>query len=1725
MSVTMLNACYVCCTPDCRSFGKEFDVEEAQSFKFVCLKCGQPLNLFSEAASSDIHPSSLPSYFAHPWSSYLQETNSRVKLHWLVDTAEVCVRFCVAIALAELVAGNSKPAGDLAETIRAIILRPTLGAWLVILRLLSVEGKKLSDCAIAPNIFNLYDGEISKLFNEQGTASDSLLVLRNTLVHSGGISTRAAGELLASHRESIESLLTVVMKALPDVQIISLTKGCATLLQGTTPTRIDFTPPALVDKPDGPWLVKGGNALSLFPLLEFAPIEQIGDEGQLVRHDQNETPQVYHRANLEKERLSYAPLGSDALSADRFDLSNFYELFGFEVQGRKKKPRGSTHSDKTDSYEWDDFLQEAKPVTPQVPQGRKAAIDRVRVWLKGRDTRQEGIAAIGWIHGEPGIGKSLLMARLALDAANDPKKQQTYYHCFRGGDARNNRQSFLSLLRECLLDWQPLAQITPEATRLEDDKGLLKDVTTRLEAIKNLPDLNANNPKAKEPVYPRLLVFLDGLDELAIYDRTFPHLVKQLALPGTVWVVAGRDEHGLGHMFSGLSCETLFEGDGLSRLADGDIHAILRGNSLPAIQRALVELDKDQADRVSNDFIDRVVKYAQGLPLYVHLVMEDLESGRLKVDQWNDLPTGIENYYNRLLDRMGIGTIQVDLCNIVCLLASAEEPLDEESLARLLATDEFILERMRERVARALRAGATLIKGSETPEYTVGFVLYHQSFREHITGKRGFDGKEETSPAEKTIDILLEARSKLRIKSKQWSTLPEGNLKNHLFRWGNVYALLWGEAVGVKEAHERLTDFDYLMERTRVLPSSNISELVKEYAKVYHLLSEGEQKHTFRYWEAFFRERAHILRRGNEEWPTYKILLQLAVEHADDSPITIAAEKFLEEGKCNWVWMRNEKRQKTVTFNPCIAVFEGHAESVKGVVVSSDGRIMSWDNNYIILWDGFGVKQLSIKMHSDEVYGAKFHPNDKLISWSDDKTIKVWGTSGELLNILSGHHGPVKDTIILNNGNILSWSIYYDDPMILWDIEGNKINTLVETPNVTDISILTRNERLYLIGKQGFVHTAAVLGAKQLPDGKLLSWSRFGKMFLWSQDGCLLKVLDGHSDDVNGVAVLDDNRILSWSNDATIRVWSASGETEYVLEGHTKSVQSVFILKDERLLSWGSDNTVRIWSSTGEPIENYSYIGVKGVNQLSSGEVAFWGENNGQYYYRTIGGDTNIFEYYKSNNRISGVQILPDGRLMAVSGEYSIIVWDCCGKKINELTGHSSNVCGALTLPGDRIVSWSDDTTIRVWDSNIVQRKNIVGHSRKFDNLLLNNGNILTWTWGSEDTSLRIWDNNAELKKILKGHQKWINNVSLMPDGRILSWSVDGTGRIWNSDGDLLQIMSGHIGVVNGTYILNDGRILSWSDDRTLQLWSRLGEHLKTIDGHNSSVLAAFQLKCGHILSWSQNRLLLWDKNCELINSLEGHESSIDGAHYSAKINRILTWTRGQTLRIWDQDSLCLKVIDGISVGTSRPFNIIKNKILVKLLNGSMQILDKNGRKLYQLVGHTKEVIGVLTLIDGKLLTWSKDKTIILWSNTGNILQVYSGIKGTINNAALVNGNKIIAWADNEAIVWSINGNILNKNDIDPSLVIELYPKKWQVENMLMMPSYKSIKLFSVADLTNDAEKPINWESEYKCELIEFRFDGSAIVSQYSGNICLLQSYFSNHPIAVRKIASTYLNY
>jgi WD40 repeat protein len=166
----------------------------------------------------------------------------------------------------------------------------------------------------------------------------------------------------------------------------------------------------------------------------------------------------------------------------------------------------------------------------------------------------------------------------------------------------------------------------------------------------------------------------------------------------------------------------------------------------------------------------------------------------------------------------------------------------------------------------------------------------------------------------------------------------------------------------------------------------------------------------------------------------------------------------------------------------CVAILEGHSESVMSVAYSPDGGNIasgSWDNS-VKVWDVMsGVITATLK-HSNHVDSVTYSPDGKYIaSGSWDKTVKVWDAmSGAITATLKGHSDKVNSVAYSPDGQyIASWS---DNSVKVWDVSnllpqagGKKNKTtkkeklidtykkseLVKIANMNDVSLKMRNDK------------------------------------------------------------------------------------------------------------------------------------------------------------------------------------------------------------------------------------------------------------------------------------------------------------------------------------------------------------------------------------------------------------------------------------------------------------------------------------------------------------------------------------------------------------------------------------------------------------------------------------------------------------------------------------------
>ena len=87
------------------------------------------------------------------------------------------------------------------------------------------------------------------------------------------------------------------------------------------------------------------------------------------------------------------------------------------------------------------------------------------------------------------------------------------------------------------------------------------------------------------------------------------------------------------------------------------------------------------------------------------------------------------------------------------------------------------------------------------------------------------------------------------------------------------------------------------------------------------------------------------------------------------------------------------------------------------------------------------------------------------------------------------------------------------------------------------------------------------------------------------------------------------------------------------------------------------------------------------------------------------------------------------------------------------------------------------------------------------------------------DHWLNVWD-MATMKRTLtlRGHTETVKGLSELPDGRVVSWSLDETIRVWDLNTETCALILRSPGI-RTMAILPDGRILS-GDRKTLRVWS-----------------------------------------------------------------------------------------------------------------------------------------------------------------------------------------------------------------------------------------------------------------------------------------------------------------
>ncbi|KAL6597149.1 WD40-repeat-containing domain protein [Neocallimastix sp. 'constans'] len=240
----------------------------------------------------------------------------------------------------------------------------------------------------------------------------------------------------------------------------------------------------------------------------------------------------------------------------------------------------------------------------------------------------------------------------------------------------------------------------------------------------------------------------------------------------------------------------------------------------------------------------------------------------------------------------------------------------------------------------------------------------------------------------------------------------------------------------------------------------------------------------------------------------------------------------------------------------------------------------NWNNkNYCIC---------SMLGHTDSIYCLQYD-NNKIISGSRDKTIKIWDLkTNECIKTLEGHNGSVL-TLQFNEKYLVSGSS--DNTIILWDIKTYKIIKRI-TDHEDSVLNVKLNENYIVSSSKDHsiriwdIHTGNFIrkleenngaNAIQLKDNIIVSASNDHAIRIWSlSTGKLLKTLIGHKHAISCI-FFDGNIIISGSSDCTLKIWNLhTSELLYTLYGHTELVRTIQF-NSKKIISGSYDRTIKIW--------------------------------------------------------------------------------------------------------------------------------------------------------------------------------------------------------------------------------------------------------------------------------------------------------------------------------------------------------------------------------------------------------------------------------------------------------------------------------------------------------------------------------------------------------------------
>lgn len=315
------------------------------------------------------------------------------------------------------------------------------------------------------------------------------------------------------------------------------------------------------------------------------------------------------------------------------------------------------------------------------------------------------------ISGEPGIGKTALMAQLV--------KNRGYIHHFNISlQGIRSTRDFLSNICAQLISRYSLNYHTlpPEALK---DSGFLSGLLTQAAA------LGENRP---------IVILIDALEEAE--DTDLPSYANRLYLPPTLpegifFVVTTREKHDY-YLSVDRRTDIYLQDNDPKNL--GDVRQYIWNFIKAHNDQMIPRINEWQVGE--NEFVNILTDKSEGNFMYLVYVLRDIRVGKLtaaNVDNIRKLPQGLKDYYQRhwrLMKSQNEAHFMKYYQPVVCILATVREPVLIEQVAEWTKLDTFS-------ISQIIQTWREFLNEVEDENDNLRYRIYHTSFQDFLNEEIG----------------------------------------------------------------------------------------------------------------------------------------------------------------------------------------------------------------------------------------------------------------------------------------------------------------------------------------------------------------------------------------------------------------------------------------------------------------------------------------------------------------------------------------------------------------------------------------------------------------------------------------------------------------------------------------------------------------------------------------------------------------------------------------------------------------------------------------------------------------------------------------------------------------------------------------------------------------------------------------------------------------------------